>query len=83
MKRLIFMGDHIVQAARLLFPEDDRYTQKQIALWPELEVTVQEDGRYAVWVNLVNDADLLEDTRRDTRGVVAQLLPLADEIIED
>ena len=83
MKRLIFMGNHIIEAARILFAKDDRYTSKQIALWPELEVTVHEDGRYAVWVNLVNDADLLQDTRHDDGNFVQKLLPFADEIIED
>lgn len=82
MKRLLIMGGHIVPAARILFDGDDRYTPQQYAAWPELEVTVQEDGRYAVWVNLLDDADLLQDTRRDSRNVVEQLNPYVDEIIE-
>lgn len=40
MKRLIFIGDHIKQAAKILFAEDDRYTPQMAARWPELEVTV-------------------------------------------
>lgn len=82
MKRLIIMGSHIVPAARLLFAGDDRYTSQQYAKWPELEVTVHEDGRYAVWVNLLDDADLLQDTRHDAAQVVAQLAPYVDEVIE-
>ena len=83
MKRLIFMGKHIVPAARILFEGDDRYTPKQYSLWPELEVTLHDDGRYAVWVNLIDDEELLQDTKRDTRGLIAKLTPYVDEIIED
>ena len=83
MKRLIFMGKHIMQAAMILFEDNDDFTTKQIASWPELEVTVREDGRYAVWVNLIDDAELLQDTRRDTKGVLEKLLPYVDETIVD
>lgn len=44
MKRLIFIGEHIKQAAKVLFAEDDRYTPQMAARWPELEVTVHHDG---------------------------------------
>ena len=40
MKRLIFIGEHIKQAAKVLFAEDDRYTPQMSARWPELEVTI-------------------------------------------
>lgn len=83
MKRLIFMGKHIVPAARILFEGDDRYTQKNFAQWPELEVTVHDDGRYAVWVNLIDDAELLQDTRRDQMNLIEKLEPYVDEIITD
>ena len=83
MKRLIIMGKHIVPAAQLLFANNDRYTPKQYASWPELEVTVQEDGRYAVWVNLLDDAELLQDTRHDRDQIVAKLAPYVDEIVVD
>ncbi|MDO4286818.1 MAG: hypothetical protein Q4C40_03750 [Eubacteriales bacterium] len=83
MKRLIFIGRHIIPAARILFADNDRYTPQQYASWPELEVTVQEDGRYAVWVNLLDDAELLQDTKKDTGHLVKQLDPYVDEIIED
>lgn len=83
MKRLIIIGDHIMPAAQLLFADSDRYTPQQFALWPELEITVQDDGRYAVWVNLLDDADLLQDTKKDTKHVVEKLTPYIDEIIED
>lgn len=80
MKRLIIMGSHIVPAAQILFDGDDRYTPKQYVGWPELEVTVQDDGRYAVWVNLLDDAELLQDTRHDTKQMVQRLMPFVDEI---
>lgn len=83
MKRLIFMGKHILPAAKILFEGKDTYTAKQMAQWPELEVTVQDDGRYAVWVNLIDDADLLQDRRPDTGNVIARIQPLADEILTD
>ncbi|MDO5549267.1 MAG: hypothetical protein Q4F79_12385 [Eubacteriales bacterium] len=83
MRRLIFMGKHILPAAKILFEGKDTYTEKQMALWPELEVTVQDDGRYAVWVNLLDDADLLQDSKRDTQNTIARIEPMADEILVD
>ncbi|WP_432620459.1 hypothetical protein [Butyricicoccus sp.] len=83
MKRLIFIGDHIKQAAKILFAEDDRYTPQMAARWPELEVTVHHDGRYAVWVNLMDDAELLQDTIHDHKQLVQQIAGFADEVIED
>ena len=83
MKRLIFIGEHIKQAAKVLFEEDDRYTPQMAARWPELEVTVHHDGRYAVWVNLMDDAELLQDTIPDHKNLVRQIAGFADEVIED
>lgn len=83
MKRLIFIGEHIKQAAKILFAEDDRYTPQMAARWPELEVTVHHDGRYAVWVNLMDDAELLQDTIPDHKNLVRQIAEFADEVIED
>lgn len=83
MKRLIFIGEHIKQAAKVLFAEDDRYTLQMAARWPELEVTVHHDGRYAVWVNLMDDAELLQDTIPDHKNLVRQIADFADEVIED
>lgn len=83
MKRLIFIGEHIKQAAKVLFAEDDRYTPQIAARWPELEVTVHHDGRYAVWVNLMDDAELLQDTIPDHKNLVRQIAGFADEVIED
>lgn len=83
MKRLIFIGEHIKQVAKILFAEDDRYTPQMAARWPELEVTVHHDGRYAVWVNLMDDAELLQDTIPDHKNLVRQIAGFADEVIED
>ena len=83
MKRLLFIGEHIKQAAKVLFAEDDRYTPQMAARWPELEVTVHHDGRYAVWVNLMDDAELLQDTIPDHKNLVRQIAGFADEVIED
>ena len=83
MKHLIFIGEHIKQAAKVLFAEDDRYTPQMAARWPELEVTVHHDGRYAVWVNLMDDAELLQDTIPDHKNLVRQIAGFADEVIED
>ena len=83
MKRLIFIGEHIKQAAKILFAEDDRYTPQMAARWPELEDTVHHDGRYAVWVNLMDDAELLQDTIPDHKNLVRQIAGFADEVIED
>lgn len=83
MKRLIFMGKHILPAAKILFEGEDTYTIRQMAQWPELEATVQDNGTYAVWVNLIDDADLLQDRRPDSRKVIARIEPMADEILTD
>ena len=83
MKRLIFIGEHIKQAAKVLFAEHARYTPQMAARWPELEVTVHHDGRYAVWVNLMDDAELLQDTIPDHKNLVRQIAGFADEVIED
>ena len=83
MKRLIIMGKHILPAAMILFEGSDQYTQKQMASWPELEVTVQDDGSYAVWVNLIDDADLLQDRRPDKDGRVERILRYVDETLDD
>jgi hypothetical protein len=83
MKRLIFMGKHILPAAKILFKGKDTYTEQQMAQWPELEVTVQDNGRYAVWVNLIDDADLLQDSKPDTQNIVSYLEQMADEVLLD
>lgn len=83
MKRLIFTGAHIVPAAKILFAGDDRYAPSMMARWPELEVTVQDDGRYAVWVNLLDDAELLRDTGPDPDGRIPRIAALADEVLTD
>ena len=83
MKRLIIMGEHILPAARMLFEGQDKYTEQQMARWPELEITVQDDGSYAVWVNLLDDADLLQDRQRDRDGMLDRLAPYVDEILPD
>ncbi len=83
MRRLIIRGNHILPAALLLFADSEKYTQRQMAQWPELEITVQDDGNYAVWVNLIDDADLLQDRRMDHTGIVEQLMPYVDEILTD
>ena len=83
MKRLIFIGEHIKQAAKVLFAEDDRYTPQMAARWPERDGTVHHDCRSAVWVNLMDDAELLQDTIPDHKNLVRQIAGFADEVIED
>ena len=83
MKRLIFMGKHIVPAARILFEGKEEFTPKRISQWPELEVTLHDNGRYAVWVNLIDDAELLQDTRPDSNHLIEKLTPYVDEVITD
>ncbi len=83
MKRLIIIGDNIVPAAKQIFADSERYTEQQMAGWPELELTVQDDGSYSVWVNLMDDAELLQDRTKDRSGMVEKIMPYVSEIVVD
>ncbi len=83
MKRLYFMGGHKRAAAALLFGEQEDFQEEDYQKYQELEVVLHQDGRFSVWGNLTEDADLLRDTKPDKQGVIAKLLPLADEVLEE
>ena len=45
---------------------------------------MQPDGRFSVWGDLgEEDADLLRDTKPDSRNLLAQVLGMADEVTEE
>ncbi|WP_195984034.1 hypothetical protein [Clostridium sp. D33t1_170424_F3] len=83
MKRLFFRGEKRVAAARILFGEEEDFCPHTYEKYTELEVVIQEDGRYSVWGNLPDDADLLQDTRRDAQNRTAKLEPLANACAEE
>lgn len=83
MKRLLFRDEKRITAARILFGEEEDFHPHVYEKYTELEVVVQDDGRYSVWGNLTDDADLLQDTRRDMQNRTAKLEPLADFCIEE
>jgi len=81
VERLWIRGLNQVKAAELLFGDQDDFDGEKYRYYEELEIVVQDDGRYSVWGNYTDDADLLQDTRRDSAGAVKRLLALADEIL--
>lgn len=83
MKRLFFRGEKRVAAARILFGEEEDFLPHAYEKYTELEVVVQDDGRYSVWGNLPDDADLLQDTRRDFQNKTVNLEALADVCAEE
>ncbi|WP_050697539.1 hypothetical protein [Anaeromassilibacillus senegalensis] len=83
MKRLFFRDEKRVAAARILFGEEEDFHPQAYEKYTELEVVVQDDGRYSVWGNFPDDADLLQDTRRDSQNKTAELEPLADTCAEE
>ena len=83
MKRLFFTGKSVSRAAAAIFGGEKDFSPEKYAAYEEIELVVQEDGRFSVWGNLTDDAYLLRDTRRDTSGMAAKLLPLADNVVEE
>ena len=80
MERVFIRGVNQIKAAELLFSEKEDFSPEDYRKYRELEIVVQEDGRYSVWGNFSDDADLLQDTRKDPEGRVKKLMLLADEI---
>lgn len=83
MKRLLFRGEHKLRAAKLFFSEKPRFHVEDYNLYLELEVVWQDDGRYSIWGNLDDDAELLQDTTHDPYHLVERALPLANEVVVD
>ncbi|MDD3260655.1 MAG: hypothetical protein PHU79_01900 [Oscillospiraceae bacterium] len=83
MKRLYFRGEHKYRAAELLFSDSPTFRVEDYTPYEALEIVWQADGRYSVWGDLPNDADLLRDTCRDPRHLVQMALPFADEAVEE
>ncbi len=83
MKRLFFQGERKIQAATLLFGQEENFDPENYRKYVELEVVLQDDGRFSVWGDLEDDADLLRDTKPDWRHVAPQLEQLADQVMEE
>ena len=67
-------------AAQLIFGDNEDFNPENYRRYQQLEVVVQPDGRYSVWGDYAEDADLLRDTKRDHKGVIEQLEVFADDI---
>ena len=82
MKRYFFRV-HKQAAARGLFGGREDFAPRTYEKYGELEVVRQDDGRFSVWGNFEEDADLLQDTRRDAESLFSRIVDLADEVVED
>ncbi len=82
MKRY-FYRTHKEEAARGLFGWKEDFDLCAFDKYGELEVVLQDDGRYSVWGNFTEDTDLLQDTRRDSGGLFAAVEGLADEVVQE
>ncbi|WP_071432309.1 hypothetical protein [Angelakisella massiliensis] len=80
MERYYFRGDGRKQAAQLLFGKKEDFDLGRYEIYEELELALQEDGRFSVWGNLPGDSQLLRDTHPDFDRILPQLLPLADRM---
>lgn len=78
-----FYRKHREEAARILFGGQQDFDPHKYEKYEELEVVRQDDGRFSVWGNFLEDADLLQDTRRDTQGLFADIEGLADETVQE
>ena len=83
MKRCFFRGERAAQAGRVLLGERKDFDPARYDRYPELELVLQEDGRSSLWGNLGGDADLLQDTRRDPRGLARDAAAWADEVWDE
>ena len=80
MERIWIRGVNRLKAAEMLFSSKEGFSVDTYRKYDELEIVVQDDGRYSVWGNFRDDSDLLQDTRRDPENCVRKILVLADEI---
>ena len=78
--RMFFREGGITMAAQLIFGDNEDFNPENYRRYQQLEVVVQPDGRYSVWGDYAEDADLLRDTKRDHKGVIEQLEVFADDI---
>ena len=84
MKRYYFGKNKVIVVARALFDWQEDYRDAIYAPYDSLEIAAQADGRFSVWGNRgEEDADLLRDTKPDSRNLLAQVLGMADEISEE
>lgn len=83
MKRFFYQGEKILQVANLLFGDREDFDISDYAEYEELEIVLQDDGRFSVWGDYSDDAELLRDTHRDMDGKLPAAVALADEVVED
>ena len=74
MERMWIRGVNRLKAAEMLFSSKEGFSVDTYRKYDELEIVVQDDGRYSVWGNFRDDSDLLQE------NCVRKLLVLADEI---
>ena len=82
MRRLYFCGEHKFRVAEL-FGSRPRFRAEDYTPYQKLEIVWHDDGRYSVWGDLEDDADLLRDTCPDPHHLVKRTLPLADEVLTE
>ncbi len=83
MIRYFFRGQKVSEAAKMLLGDRKDYAPEHYIHYEELEVVVQDDGRFSVWGNRGEDSDLLQDTRKDYEGLIDRVKDHADEFWED
>ena len=83
MKRYFYRGAKVLETAKTLFAEKKEFRVEDYKKYQELELVVQDDGRFSVWGNYQEDSDLLQDTRKDPLGLIGKIIRQADEVIDD
>lgn len=83
MKRYFYRGAKVLTTAKALFAEKKEFRVEDYKKYQELELVVQDDGRFSVWGNYQEDSDLLQDTRKDPLGLIGKIIRQADEVIDD
>ena len=83
MKRYFYRGKKVLEAAKVLFSEKKSFQENDYQKYSELELVVQDDGRFSVWGNYGEDSDLLQDTKKDPLRIAAKILDQADAMKDD
>ena len=83
MKRIYYQGRGLEEAASVLFGQKDNFSAEDYRRFDQLELVVQDDGRFSVWGDRGDKAELLRDTAADPHGIVEHLTPYCCEIRQD
>ncbi|HIZ55045.1 MAG TPA: hypothetical protein H9671_02435 [Firmicutes bacterium] len=83
MQRLIFRGDRRADILTAIFGNEEDFNLDRYAIYEEIEIAVPEPGKFSVWGNYPDDADLLRDTKKDLSGLLGRITDLASEVWND